>query len=75
VRRERFAQNRREIPAAGSGVTGTLSHARCRAYSVAVQPYQASARALASEAESANDILWVTYRWMSVGLGITGLVA
>jgi FtsH-binding integral membrane protein len=40
-----------------------------------VQPYQASARPLASEAESANDILWVTYRWMSVGLGITGLVA
>ncbi len=40
-----------------------------------MQPYQASARPLASEAESANDILWVTYRWMSVGLGITGLVA
>ncbi len=25
--------------------------------------------------QTANDILWVTYRWMSVGLGITGLVA
>lgn len=25
--------------------------------------------------ESANDILWVTYRWMSVGLAITGMVA
>ena len=34
-----------------------------------------SARPLAAQTESANDILWVTYRWMSVGLGITGLVA
>lgn len=25
--------------------------------------------------ETANDILWITYRWMSVGLAITGLVA
>ena len=38
--------------------------------------YQAAAaRPLAAQNESANDILWVTYRWMSVGLGITGLVA
>ena len=38
--------------------------------------YQAqAARPLAAAGESANDILWVTYRWMSVGLGITGLVA
>jgi FtsH-binding integral membrane protein len=34
-----------------------------------------AARPLAAQTESANDILWVTYRWMSVGLGITGLVA
>jgi uncharacterized protein len=40
-----------------------------------VQSSQTSARPLASAEESANDILWVTYRWMSVGLGITGLVA
>jgi uncharacterized protein len=26
-------------------------------------------------AQSANDFLWVTYRWMSVGLAITGMVA
>lgn len=25
--------------------------------------------------ESANDILWITYRWMSLGLAVTGLVA
>jgi FtsH-binding integral membrane protein len=25
--------------------------------------------------ESANDILWVTYRWMSLGLALTGVVA
>jgi FtsH-binding integral membrane protein len=37
--------------------------------------YQAAARPLAVQSEGANDILWVTYRWMSVGLGITGLVA
>lgn len=37
--------------------------------------YQAAERPLAAQNESANDILWVTYRWMSVGLGITGLVA
>mgnify|MGYP003407048908 FL=1 len=30
---------------------------------------------MAVSGESANDILWVTYRWMSVGLAITGLVA
>jgi FtsH-binding integral membrane protein len=40
-----------------------------------VNRYQAAARPLAAQNESANDILWVTYRWMSVGLGITGLVA
>jgi uncharacterized protein len=41
-----------------------------------VNRYQAqAARPLAVAGESANDILWVTYRWMSVGLGITGLVA
>jgi uncharacterized protein len=40
-----------------------------------VNRYQAAARPLVAPTESANDILWVTYRWMSVGLGITGLVA
>jgi hypothetical protein len=40
-----------------------------------VNRYQAAARPLVAEGESANEILWVTYRWMSVGLGITGLVA
>src|SRR4029077_6654760 len=25
--------------------------------------------------ESADEILWVTYRWMSLGLALTGLVA
>jgi uncharacterized protein len=29
----------------------------------------------ASASESANDILWVTYRWMSLGLALTGVVA
>jgi FtsH-binding integral membrane protein len=37
--------------------------------------YQAEARPIAVQAESANDILWITYRWMSLGLAITGLVA
>ena len=37
--------------------------------------YQYAARPLAVSSESANDILWATYRWMSVGLAITGLVA
>jgi FtsH-binding integral membrane protein len=40
-----------------------------------VNRYQAAARPLVAQSETANDILWVTYRWMSVGLGITGLVA
>jgi len=40
-----------------------------------VNRYQAAARPLVAQGESANDILWITYRWMSVGLGITGLVA
>jgi hypothetical protein len=37
--------------------------------------YQAATRPLTAQTESANDILWITYRWMSLGLGITGLVA
>jgi hypothetical protein len=37
--------------------------------------YQVATRPIVAQSESANDILWVTYRWMSVGLGITGLVA
>jgi FtsH-binding integral membrane protein len=37
--------------------------------------YEAAARPVSANVESANDILWITYRWMSVGLGITGLVA
>jgi FtsH-binding integral membrane protein len=37
--------------------------------------YQAASRPIVAQGESANDILWITYRWMSVGLGITGLVA
>jgi FtsH-binding integral membrane protein len=40
-----------------------------------VNRYQAAARPLVAQSETANDILWVTYRWMSLGLGITGLVA
>jgi FtsH-binding integral membrane protein len=41
-----------------------------------VNRYQDTARPLvAASRESANDILWITYRWMSLGLGITGLVA
>ena len=34
-----------------------------------------SAREYATPAQSANDILWITYRWMSIGLAITGVVA
>lgn len=30
---------------------------------------------MVAPAESANDILWTTYRWMSVGLAITGSIA
>lgn len=36
---------------------------------------QTAARPYLVSHESANDILWTTYRWMSVGLAITGLVA
>jgi FtsH-binding integral membrane protein len=36
---------------------------------------QSNARPYAAVHESANDILWVTYRWMSLGLALTGLVA
>ena len=35
----------------------------------------ATRSAFVSSEESANDILWVTYRWMSLGLAITGAVA
>lgn len=37
--------------------------------------HQTAARPLVVSTESENDILWTTYRWMSVGLAITGLVA
>jgi FtsH-binding integral membrane protein len=32
-------------------------------------------RSLAASPESTNDALWVTYRWMSLGLATTGLTA
>jgi FtsH-binding integral membrane protein len=32
-------------------------------------------RPMPALASSANDMLWVSYRWMSVGLAITGVVA
>ena len=35
----------------------------------------ASQRSLATPRESATDALWVTYRWMTLGLATTGLVA
>jgi uncharacterized protein len=34
-----------------------------------------SVRPYVSAEDSANDILWITYRWMSLGLAVTGLVA
>jgi FtsH-binding integral membrane protein len=38
--------------------------------------YQTAARPMAVQStESANDFLWVTYRWMSIGLAITGAIA
>ncbi len=40
-----------------------------------MERYQVATRPIVAQSESANDILWITYRWMSVGLGITGLVA
>jgi len=40
-----------------------------------MERYQAGVRPFAEPAESANDILWTTYRWMSLGLALTGLVA
>ncbi|MDB4986351.1 MAG: hypothetical protein JWN04_1529, partial [Myxococcaceae bacterium] len=33
--------------------------------------YQTATRPWAGSTESVNDILWATYRWMSVGLAIT----
>ncbi len=32
-------------------------------------------RSLGASADTASDALWKTYRWMSAGLGVTGLVA
>ena len=40
-----------------------------------MERYQTAPRPMAVPAASANDILWITYRWMSIGLAITGLVA
>ena len=40
-----------------------------------MERYQTAASPYSVSGESANDILWVTYRWMSVGLAITGIVA
>ncbi|MDB4974477.1 MAG: rane protein [Myxococcaceae bacterium] len=37
--------------------------------------YQSATRPWAGSTESVNDILWATYRWMSIGLFITGTVA
>jgi hypothetical protein len=36
---------------------------------------QGYAQPRARSGETANDILWVTYRWMSLGLAVTGVVA
>jgi len=35
----------------------------------------ASPRALQTSQDSVSDALWVTYRWMTVGLAVTGVVA
>ncbi|HEX6243969.1 MAG TPA: Bax inhibitor-1/YccA family protein [Polyangiales bacterium] len=40
-----------------------------------MERYQTAVRPLAGSADSTNDILWITYRWMSLGLAITGVVA
>jgi len=40
-----------------------------------MERYQVASRPYSASAESANDILWVTYRWMSVGLALTGMIA
>src|SRR5262245_66435323 len=40
-----------------------------------MERYQTAVRPMAVPAQSANDILWITYRWMSVGLAITAVVA
>lgn len=37
--------------------------------------YYASERALGARVERATEALWVTYRWMTLGLATTGLVA
>jgi FtsH-binding integral membrane protein len=44
-------------------------------YGEGMERIQSNARPYAAASESANDILWVTYRWMSLGLALTGLVA
>ena len=40
-----------------------------------MQRYQTAVRPFSEAGESVNDILWATYRWMSVGLALTGLTA
>ena len=37
--------------------------------------YQVAARPVDASTATTNDILWITYRWMSLGLALTGLVA
>ncbi|HEY6881795.1 MAG TPA: Bax inhibitor-1/YccA family protein [Polyangiales bacterium] len=40
-----------------------------------MQRIQGYAQPRVGAVESANDILWITYRWMSLGLALTGAVA
>ncbi len=37
--------------------------------------YYATPRQVGARSAAINDALWVTYRWMALGLGVTGMVA
>ena len=40
-----------------------------------MESYRIADRDLSSTADKSHDLLWVAYRWMSLGLALTGLVA
>jgi uncharacterized protein len=44
-------------------------------YLGAMERIQSYARPRVTTSDNVNDILWVTYRWMSLGLALTGIVA
>ncbi len=40
-----------------------------------MEPYQFAQQDMSLTADKSHDLMWVTYRWMSLGLALTGMVA